>query len=344
MRDLAADVLRAEGAFFVGGAVRDELFGLGEPRDVDVVVRDPRSAARRFARRSGGSAFPISAEHGAWRVVHEDGRTLDLTPLHGTIDEDLARRDFTIDAMAIPLADGDIVDPFDGRRDVESRTLRHVSTGIFDDDPLRLLRAVRLADTLSLTIAPETERLIRERAELVTQAAGERVLAELERLSIDAFGKLDELGLLAPLGGSPDRLRAGMSNAVRLVAVFWDALERYPISNEQRRFGRVLRAAQPPVDDSPRAIHRFRRTTEPWALEAAELLAAPELSDLIREARAKEPPEPLVRGDELGLPAGPEIGAVLAEIEEERAAGTISTKEEALEFARRRAGAVRRDG
>ena len=62
------------------------------------------------------------------------------------------------------------------------------------------------------------------------------------------------------------------------------------------------------------------------------------------EARANDPAEPLLRGDELDLPPGPEIGRLLAEIEEERAAGTIATKEEALDYARRNAGAVRQDG
>jgi hypothetical protein len=105
----------------------------------------------------------------------------------------------------------------------------------------------------------------------------------------------------------------------------------------------MLRAA-PPADDSPREIHRFRRSTEPWALDALAYLEATELQAAVETARAADPPEPLVRGDELGLPPGPEIGRLLDAIDEERAAGTIVTKEEALEFARRNAGAVRSDG
>jgi poly(A) polymerase/tRNA nucleotidyltransferase (CCA-adding enzyme) len=102
--------------------------------------------------------------------------------------------------------------------------------------------------------------------------------------------------------------------------------------------------AERPADDSPRAIHRFRRATEPWSLDALAFVGADDLSPAVEDARRREPKEPLLRGDELGLPAGPEIGALLDEIDEERAAGTIRTREEALEYARRRTGSLRRDG
>jgi hypothetical protein len=115
------------------------------------------------------------------------------------------------------------------------------------------------------------------------------------------------------------------------------------VSNELRHFAAVLMRAEPPELD-PRAIHRFRRAVEPWALEALAFAGASELAPAIEQARAAEPAEPLLRGDELDLPPGPEIGRLLAEIEEERAAGTIATREEALAYARRHAGAVREDG
>jgi hypothetical protein len=121
-----------------------------------------------------------------------------------------------------------------------------------------------------------------------------------------------------------------------VVAVFGEALERLPISNEFRRLARTVLNAREPEDLSPRSIHRFRRTTEPFALEAVEFLGCdPALRDAVLRARREQPREPLVRGDELGLPSGPEIGRLLDRVEEERAAGTISTREEALDLARR---------
>jgi tRNA nucleotidyltransferase/poly(A) polymerase len=334
MRELARDLLTGEDAWVVGGAVRDEL--LGRPVvDLDIALADPRAAAYRYARRSGGAPFPLSDRHGAWRVALDGGRTVDFTPLKGAIEDDLATRDFTVNAIAVPLAGGEAVDPFGGRRDLDELVLRRVSDGVFEDDPLRLLRAVRFVDQFGFTLEEQTAALIRASAHLVGRAAGERIVAELEQLSARGFRRLDELGVLAPLGGSVAELREGDSDAIRLARVFGKNLERFPISNEQRRLlHAVLRAERPP-DDSPRALHRFRKATEPWALEALEFIGADELRAAVEEARRRDPAEPLVRGDELGIEPGPEVGRLLDLIEEERAAGTISTHEEALELARR---------
>jgi hypothetical protein len=122
------------------------------------------------------------------------------------------------------------------------------------------------------------------------------------------------------------------------VLVFGRELERLPISNELRRLERRVLAAERPEDDSPRALHRFRRATEPYALEALAYLGAEELAPLVVESRRTEPAEPLLRGDELGVEPGPEVGRLLARVAEERAAGTISTRAEALELVRRERG------
>src|SRR6188472_210802 len=267
MRELVEELFAGEEAWVVGGAVRDQA--LGRPVvDLDVALREPQPAARAYAKRSGGAPFPLSERHGAWRVALDGGRTADFTPLPGSIEDDLATRDFTINAIARPLAGGEPVDPFNGRDDLEARRLRAVGPTVFEDDPLRLLRAVRIEDELGLTLDAETERLVREHATLVTRPAGERILQELRRLSPRGYARLDELGLLEPLGGRLDeRLGRFDSPDFRLAAAFGENLVRFPISNEQRRFARALLDAERPAPDA-RAIHRFRRATEPWALEA----------------------------------------------------------------------------
>jgi hypothetical protein len=278
-------------------------------------------------------------------VALDGGRTVDFTPLPGTIEDDLATRDFTINAIADPVGGGARVDPFGGADDVAARVLRVVSPTVFEDDPLRLLRAVRIEDELDFRLDPEAEALVRHHAGLVTRPSGERIVQELVRLSPRGFRRLEELGLLAPLGGAlDDRLDRLDSPWFRLTAVFRDRLRRFPVPNELRRYASALLRAAPPADDSARAIHRFRRATEPWALDALAFVGAEELASAVERARAEEPGEPLVRGDELGVPAGPLIGELLEEIAEARAAGEIATKEEALAYARRRAGAVRADG
>jgi tRNA nucleotidyltransferase/poly(A) polymerase len=342
MLDVVEELFAGEEAWFVGGAVRDQA--LGRPLvDVDVALRDPEGAARKLALRVGGAPFPLSERHGAWRVVLGDGSTIDFTPLPGSIAEDLATRDFSINAIAERVGSEEIVDPYDGYTDLAAKRLKAVNDSVFVDDPLRLLRAVRLEDELDFRLDQATETLVREHSELVTRPAAERIVAELSRLSPGGYRRLDALGLLAPLGGTiDDRLDRWDSPDYRLIAVFGEGLRRFPVPNELRRQAAALLRAEPPGDD-PRSIHRFRRATEPWALEALAYVGADGLRDVIEQARSDDPAEPLLRGDELGLPPGPEIGRLLAEIEEERAAGTIATKEEALDYARRSAGAVRED-
>jgi tRNA nucleotidyltransferase/poly(A) polymerase len=340
LRDLAREVLTGEEVYLVGGAVRDELLGR-ELVDLDIVCSDPKKAARLFAKESGGAPFPLSERHGAWRVTFVGGECVDFTPLRGTLAEDLALRDFTVNAIAEPLAGGEVVDPFDGRRDLAERRLRVVSERVFDDDPLRLLRAVRLEQELGLALDRESEELVRSHAGLVSSPAGERILAELEKLAWSGYERLEELGLLAPLDGSlalADRVERALVDTswLRLVTVFGEHLQRFPISNELDRYSGKLLRAQPPADDSPRQIHRFRRATEPWALDALAFLGAAEYAAAVRLARETEPDEPLLRGDQLGVPPNPLVGELLELIAEERAAGTISTREEALELVRRR--------
>ncbi len=337
MDELVRELLDGEEAWIVGGALRDEL--LGRPvLDLDVVCREPERAARRYAKRAGGASFPLSERHGAWRVALETGRTVDFTPLPEGIEADLATRDFALNAIAVPVAGGALLDPHGGRADIETRTIRAVSDTVFADDPLRLLRAVRLEDELGFRLDGHTEELVRAQAERVGEPAGERILAELHRLSPTGYRRLAELGLLSPLGGSlAGPLDALDDPGFRLVAVFREALRRLPISNDLGRYATALLRAEPPADAGARAIHRFRRETEPWALDALAFLGLQKLAPAVQAARLADPAEPLVRGDELGLAPGPEIGRMLRLIEEERACGTISTREEALALARREA-------
>jgi Poly A polymerase head domain len=341
MDERVREVLGDEEAWIVGGAVRDAL--LGRPLlDLDVACRQPRDAAVRYARRFGGVAFPLSERHGAWRVAAADApQTVDFTPSPDGIEADLASRDFTFNAIAVRVGSGDFYDPYDGRADLADRCIRAVSDSIFLDDPLRLLRAVRLEDELGFSMDAHTEELLRASTALVTLSAGERILGELRRLSAAGYRRLDDVGLLEPLGGRlVTEFDALDDSEFRLVAVFREHLATLPIPNNLRRYATTLLRARAPADSSPRAIHRFRRETEPWSLDALAFVGALELAGVVREARRAEPPEPLVRGDELGIPPGPAIGRILAAIAEERAAGTISTREDALDLARSLAAEV----
>jgi hypothetical protein len=328
-------------AYVVGGAVRDEL--LGRPVvDVDVATPDPEVAARIYASLSKGALFPLSERHGAWRVAFPDGTTVDFTPLRGTIEDDLGTRDFTINAIAVPVAGGEPIDPLEGLPDLEAARLRAVRDTVFLDDPLRLLRAVRLENELGFALDEHTEGLVRGQAERVAEPAGERILGEVERLGPEGFRRADELGLLEPLGGSVARLDEvdlADTPGFLLVTVFGENLKKLPISNELRRFANTLLGAARPADDSLREIHRFRRMTEPWAVSALAFLGATDLYDAVLAARAAEPTTPLLRGDDvlaLGVEPGPRVGELLDLVAEERAVGAISTRDQAISLVRAR--------
>lgn len=192
----------AEDAWLVGGALRDRL--MGRPTsDYDVALRgEPRRLARAVARSAGGHAFGLSESFGSWRVVARDHSwQVDLLPLVGeTIEQDLEHRDFTINAVAQPLSGGDLVDPFDGRGDIQRRRLRMVSPGAFAADPLRSLRLVRLACELGFVADPQTVRMAARSAPALRDVAPERIFTELKRivcsdLVLDGLDLMDEVGV-----------------------------------------------------------------------------------------------------------------------------------------------------
>ena len=188
-------------AWLVGGAVRDRLLGR-TTGDYDVAVTaDARQLARTLARATRAHAFELSEGFGAWRVIAPDRSwQLDLLPLAGeTIEEDLGKRDFTVNAVAEPLRGGDHVDPFGGLADLRARRLRMVSPQAFAADPLRSLRLVRLACELDFETDPETAAAARAHAPALAGVAAERIFAEIKRIIV-ADRALDGLALMDALG------------------------------------------------------------------------------------------------------------------------------------------------
>jgi putative nucleotidyltransferase with HDIG domain len=172
------------GVWIVGGALRDAFLSPTAGADLDLVVSsgDAARPARAIARAVRRPAFPLSEQFGAWRVVG-DGWLCDVTPMQGErIEDDLGQRDFTVNAMALPLFGGQLVDPFDGRGDLDRRLLRLVAPDAYERDRLRPLRLVRFATELGFDVDPQTAEATREWAPRVTEAAGERIYAELRRI------------------------------------------------------------------------------------------------------------------------------------------------------------------
>lgn len=187
--------------YVVGGAIRDLLLGR-EPLDADIACDDPLAAANTL----GGRMIRLGAkEHlRAYRIVLP-GHVYDFAALlDHDVAKDLARRDFTVNAMAVDLESGALLDPHGGQRDIESRLVRMVDPSNFDDDPLRMLKAVRMAVRYDFEIDPATLEAIRERAPKINQSARERITYELSVIfSANRFRRTVELlratGLDVPL-------------------------------------------------------------------------------------------------------------------------------------------------
>lgn len=194
--------------YITGGFVRDTMMGR-DSEDIDIVVGAPAmDTARVLADALNGRFVPLDEINEVARVVltGEKAPYLDVTTMRGDIAEDLALRDFTIDAMAIDLKEliGNgpiIIDPHGGRRDMESRLVRSISEEGFKRDPLRLLRGPRLAAECGFTLAGKTAEQIGRHHSLIAAVAAERVREEMCRLlSVAGADRwlrlLDELGLL----------------------------------------------------------------------------------------------------------------------------------------------------
>ncbi|MDD5657516.1 MAG: HD domain-containing protein [Elusimicrobia bacterium] len=217
----AAQLLRAAAAalpgpcYLVGGALRDVW--LGRPLlDLDLAARGARAGAGALARRLRAACVPLDEEQGVYRLVLRGAgpiAQLDISELQGAdIIQDLARRDFTVDALALPIAPGlraeispaALLDPRGGLADLAAGRLRCESEEILKADPLRLLRAFRLGAQLGFSIEPATLRLLRRLRSRVRQPAAERIGAELSLLlSEPGCGRwirlMDETGVLTAL-------------------------------------------------------------------------------------------------------------------------------------------------
>jgi tRNA nucleotidyltransferase/poly(A) polymerase len=199
--------------WIVGGAVRDSI--LGRPvTDIDLVVPgDPEVAARAFAESVRKVAvFGLNDDFGAWRVIHHDDRwQVDFNPLNGgSIEADLAQRDFTANAIAEEIGTGARLDPTGGEADIERRLLAAVSPDSFKSDPLRVLRMTRIGRELGFTADADTLELARSAAPGLADVAGERNFMEFARVlagpnASEGIRDLDRSGALAAI--FPELLR-----------------------------------------------------------------------------------------------------------------------------------------
>src|SRR6266446_750053 len=233
----------------VGGAVRDAWLGRRPGREVDLDVAVPAGAldlARRVAERLRGAFVPLDPERGTGRVVLP-GVRLDVTDFRGpSLAADLAARDFTVNALAVPLREllvrggAPIVDPTGGLADLRARRLRAPDLRVLTDDPLRALRGVRLEAALGFRLTRGTVAAIRAVAPALAAVAADRVRARLATLV--PFGEELRAHMDEPLGGGVTR-----DPVLKLAALLHDVAKpetRRVVQGRVRFFGHDLVGAE----------------------------------------------------------------------------------------------------
>jgi putative nucleotidyltransferase with HDIG domain len=184
-----ANLIPAEvSTYLVGGAVRDLLLGR-QVHDMDFTMSgNVMKSARKVANDLGAAFFPLDEERKTARLIlthpNSERQIFDFAALRGPdLESDLRARDFTINAIAVDIrTPQELLDPLGGARDLQNKLLRACSQTSLSKDPLRILRAVRLAASYHLHIVPETRSLLREAAPLLSQVSSERVRDELFRI------------------------------------------------------------------------------------------------------------------------------------------------------------------
>jgi tRNA nucleotidyltransferase (CCA-adding enzyme) len=315
--------------YVVGGAARAAVEEQAV-RDVDLVVegsgaRVAEDVARRLAARLGGEVSAVPAFLGA-HLALPDGAAIDVTVARreryprpaalpivepAGLEEDLRRRDFTLNAFALRLRDGQVVDPLGGIEDLRARRLRVLHDASFADDPTRVLRAIRLELERGFRMTPETESLAR--AASFAGLSGSRLREELRRLLDQphrlsaALDRLNELGLLRGIDESVEWSPAAREGVARLAAalgdsILWRHAEKPPawisalalIAAEPRRLAKRLEltgSAAEPLLGAPRRAAALAVALDADLAPSAvdELLGAATASELALVLAGREP-------------------------------------------------------
>jgi len=253
----AVSALDSDGVWVVGGAVRDALAGdTVRAVDIDIAAQHGAGWARRAADALDGVCIHLNPRYPVWRVVANDFK-LDVWDLQGAeIAEDLRRRDFTVNAMAVPLDAfltgdlGALVDPSGGRADVEARRLRLTSDQSLRGDPVRMLRAIRFEAEGGWRPDAQLRAALRRDASLIVQSIPERLWMELRRIFESdglswALRRLEQSGLLDRLFPELALGRTVDQRPVHRRDVFWHQIDavRWIVRLTASRSPRALRAA-----------------------------------------------------------------------------------------------------
>lgn len=263
-------------AWMVGGSVRDMLLGV-RTADADLVVDAPNvhQLGRQFADEIGGAFYHLDQQRNYVRVLSEPDESgararLDITPLgNQDITSELSRRDFTINAIALPLENwqtpDNLIDPLDGCADLRQRVLRAVKPTIYAADGIRLMRLARLAGQLGFTVDEETQALAKRDAAHIADVSPDRLRDELCKLLglrdvKSALRLLDDIGVLSRIMPELDAARG----VTQPVEHYWDVFNHLieTVGFMDRLLDEDTRAADPILSQMPWSKHAADYFTE----------------------------------------------------------------------------------
>jgi tRNA nucleotidyltransferase (CCA-adding enzyme) len=384
----AGDLAWARGwnLYLVGGAVRD-LFLARPNLDLDLVLEgDAIALARKLAEIRGGEV--VTHPRFGTAKFRQQQLSLDLATARsesyprpgalpvvspGTIGEDLLRRDFSINALAVhldPIHFGALLDPYGGRDDLERGLVRVLHDKSFSDDPTRILRALRYEQRLGFHLEQDTEQLMRRDAAVLDEVSGERLWHELELILKEecperVLSRADELGVLQKLHPSLKgngwvrnrferaRKAAKPSPALYLALLAYrlseeeneDLLARLRIRGEIAKVMRQTIKLRQVTSDlttprlAPSAIYHLVQRYSPESISATALasdsrLVRQRLKLYLTELRHVRP---ILSGDDLqamGISPGKKLGQVLRALLDARLDGKVQTREQEEELVR----------
>jgi tRNA nucleotidyltransferase (CCA-adding enzyme) len=377
------------GLYLVGGVVRDILLGR-DNLDLDLVVEgDAPELARSLAERISAKVLV----HRRFRTANlqYEGLSIDLTTARseayahpgalptvcpGSIRDDLLRRDFTINAMAIHLDPenfGDLVDPFSGEADLRQKLIRILHQKSFVDDATRMLRAIRYEQRFGFQLEKSTELLLHQNLSMLDTISGDRIRHELELILKEEspekpLGRAGELGLLDKVhpslkgnGWLKDRFQQARSIAHPTPPALYFALLTYPLSQEKAE-DFVVRLKMPGLTAkairdtlhlksnlpslaspklSPSAAYRLLQDYSPTSILACAIasdtvIVRQRLHLYLNKLRYVKTSLDGEALQQMGIPPGPHLGEMLRTLHEARLDGKVKTKEEEIQFVRLR--------
>ena len=193
--------------YLVGGTVRDAIINRNTyDKDIIVIDENARIFAEKLAKTLDATFIPLDEINNIYRIVLKDKLNyLDITnPIENDLEKDIKRRDFTINALAMDIYTGEIIDKINGLDDIKNKKIRMISEPNFDEDPLRILRAFRFQATLGFYIEQNTLNAIKNRIDSIETPAFERKIVEIIKLfegkyTVKSIFEMDKIGLLEKL-------------------------------------------------------------------------------------------------------------------------------------------------